>query len=319
MNSLNEGSATVVETMIADAERLGLGVHRLECGTTWIDCGIEVSGSFEAGRLYALACLGGEGDLAFSEFDLQGSPWPALSLTLSSPLKSCMGCQYAGWEVKYASEGKSRRALGSGPARMLGSSEALLDRLNLRERSSRAVLALETRKKPGDELALAVAERCSVVPEELFLLAAPTASLVGSVQIAARIVETGIHKMIEEGLPVGGLLSAWGRCPLPPVAADDLTAMGRTNDAVLYGGTAWYAFGGDDALLASLSDRLVSASSGDYGRPFLEIFQAGGGDFYKIDPALFSPAEVFVNSVATGRTFHAGRRRDDLLARSWLG
>ena len=291
----------------------------MDCGSTWIDAGIERKGSFEAGRLYSLACLGGLGDLGFTSVDLDGASWPALNLTLSSPLRPCMGCQYAGWEVKVKKEGgKSWRAMGSGPARMLGSSEPLLNRLGLGESAPRAVLALETRKRPTDDVALAIAERCSVAPGELFLLVAPTASLVGSVQIAARMIETGIHKMIEVGLPVDGLLSAWGRCPVPPVASDDLTAMGRTNDAVLYGGTAWYAFDGDDEALASVAESLVSASSADYGRPFMEIFEACDGDFYKIDPMLFSPAEVLVNNVRSGRTFRAGRCRGDILARSWF-
>lgn len=240
-------------------------------------------------------------------------------MTLPHPVKLCIGCQYAGWEVKVVEEeDKTWRAMGSGPARMLGSSEPVLDRLQLRERSRRAVIALETRAFPDDSVAEFLAERCSISPGGLSMLVAPTASVVGSVQIAARMVETGIHKMIELGLPVDAVLTASGTCPVAPVAADDLTAMGRTNDAVLYGGTAWYALRGDDEAIAAVAERLVSSCSVDYGRPFLEIFQEYDRDFYKIDPMLFSPAEVFVNNVLSGRTFHVGKTRGDLLARSWF-
>jgi methenyltetrahydromethanopterin cyclohydrolase len=132
------------------------------------------------------------------------------------------------------------------------------------------------------------------------------------------MVETGIHKMIELGLPVDAIVTASGTCPVAPVAGDDLTAMGRTNDAVLYGGTAWYALRGEDETIGAVAEQLVSACSTDYGRPFLEIFEEYDRDFYKIDPMLFSPAEVFVNNLASGRTFHAGKTRGDLLARSWF-
>jgi len=318
MRSFNDRSADVVASMIDEAELLGLAVHRFGCGATWVDAGIAVEGSLEAGRLFAQACLGGVGELSFWKVDLEEARWPALAVTLPQPVKACIGCQYAGWEVKVKGEEKTWRAMGSGPARLLGSSEPILDRLGLREKASRAVIALETRKKPTEAVALALAERCSVGPEDLFLLVTPTASVVGSVQISARMVETGIHKMIELGLPVDAIVTASGTCPVAPVAGDDLTAMGRTNDAVLYGGTAWYALRGEDETIGAVAEQLVSACSTDYGRPFLEIFEEYDRDFYKIDPMLFSPAEVFVNNLASGRTFHAGKTRGDLLARSWF-
>lgn len=316
--SCNERSAEIARAMAADAEVLNVEAHRLENGATWIDAGIRVEGSLEAGRLYALACLGGLGTLGFWTVDLDGARWPALSVTVPRPVRACMGCQYAGWAIKVERESGSYRAMGSGPARMLGSSEPLLDRLGARERAETAVLALETRKVPDEGVAAWVAERCGVAPEGVILMTAPTASLAGSVQIAARMVETGIHKMVELGLPVEAILSASGTCPIPPVAGDDRTAMGRTNDAVLYGGTAWYALRGEDDRIAELSERLASSCSPDYGRPFLEIFERYDRDFYRMDPLLFSPAEVFVNNLNSGRTFHAGRFRGDILRAAWL-
>jgi methenyltetrahydromethanopterin cyclohydrolase len=140
----------------------------------------------------------------------------------------------------------------------------------------------------------------------LSIVVAPTASLVGSVQIAARIVETGLHKLHELGFDIGSVRSGFGSCPLAPVAADDLAALYRTNDAVLYGGRAWYTVQADDARVESVIERLPSSASPDYGVSFAELFQRYGGDFYKIDPLLFSPAEVSISNAASGRTFHAG-------------
>ena len=71
-----------------------------------------------------------------------------------------------------------------------------------------------------------------------------------------------------------------------------------------------------DEELASLARRLPASSSPEYGTPFYDIFKRYDGDFYKIDPMLFSPAEVWLTSAKSGRTFHAGRVDPDVLRAS---
>jgi methenyltetrahydromethanopterin cyclohydrolase len=63
-------------------------------------------------------------------------------------------------------------------------------------------------------------------------------------------------------------------------------------------------------------ERLPASTSPDYGTPFYEIFRRAGNDFYKIDRMLFSPAEVVVNNLASGRVFRAGRLAPDVLKAS---
>ena len=109
----------------------------------------------------------------------------------------------------------------------------------------------------------------------------------------------------------------FGWAPLPPVADDDLTAIGWTNDAILYGGRAILYVGGDDASLEEIGPRVPSCASPDYGRPFAEIFKCYGGDFYRIDPLLFSPAGVRFFNVDTGRSFGFGETAPDVLAESF--
>src|SRR5439155_676683 len=77
-------------------------------------------------------------------------------------------------------------------------------------------------------------------PSQLTFVVAPTASLAGGVQIVARILETGLHKMDTLGFDVNKIVSGIGTAPLPPVAKNDLRAIGRTNDCILYGGQARY-------------------------------------------------------------------------------
>jgi methenyltetrahydromethanopterin cyclohydrolase len=147
---------------------------------------------------------------------------------------------------------------------------------------------------------------------------APTASVAGGVQIAARILETGLHKMDTLGFDVKRIVSGMGTAPLPPVAKNDLRAIGRTNDCILYGGQARYVVRADDAELAELVPRIPAAASKDYGTPFYDIFKRYEGDFYKIDPLLFSPAEVWLTSLQSGKTYHAGRLNPGVLRASLL-
>jgi methenyltetrahydromethanopterin cyclohydrolase len=324
MISINERAVDIVQRMIADAEPLGLAVTRLSNGTTVVDAGVNVPGSLEAGRRFAEVCLGGLGEvrfcqLAFSETGfsgknpvssgpITGDVWlPAMTVSVSHPPVACMAAQYAGWALRVKSAQGKFFAMGSGPARALYASEPLFEQLGYRDQADVAVLALEGRTLPPEEAAEKVAEKCAVSQDRLYLLIAPTASLVGSVQVAARVVETGLHKMLEVGFDIGTVLSGLGTCPLAPIAEDDLHAIGRTNDAVLYGGRAWYTVRTDDAQIEEVIEHLPSSASRDYGTPFYELFQRYDGDFYQIDPLLFSPAEVSINNLSSGRTFRAGR------------
>ena len=152
-----------------------------------------------------------------------------------------------------------------------------------------------------------VAEKCGVGSDQVYLLVAPTASLAGSIQVAARVVETGLHKMHEVGFDINTILSGYGTCPLAAIAKKDMKAIGCTNDTVLYGGQAWYTVRTGDDAIAAVIDRLPSSASSDYGVSFYDLFKRYDGDFYKIDPLLFSPAQVSINNLTSGKSFRAGQ------------
>jgi methenyltetrahydromethanopterin cyclohydrolase len=192
----------------------------------------------------------------------------------------------------------------------------LFDKLGYEERADTGVLVLEGRTLPTDEVAAWVAEKARLQPAQLTFVVAPTASLAGGVQISARIVETGLHKMETLGFDVRRVISAVGTAPIPPVAKNDLKAIGRTNDCILYGGQARFTIRAGDDELKRLADQVPASASRDYGTPFYEIFQRYGGDFYKIDPLLFSPAEIWLTSTESGRTYHTGHLNPEVLAAS---
>ncbi|MCO6457103.1 MAG: methenyltetrahydromethanopterin cyclohydrolase, partial [Pirellulaceae bacterium] len=230
------------------------------------------------------------------------------------PVAACMAAQYAGWQIQ--AEPKFF-AMGSGPMRAAAGKEDLFDRIGFRERPAVAVGVLETSSLPPLSLADRLASDCGVAVERLTLLMAATSSLAGTVQVVARSVETALHKLHELGFDLAQVVSGWGTAPLPPVAENDLAAIGRTNDAVLYGGQVTLWVDADDDELVHLGPRVPSCSSPDYGRPFGVLFEQYERDFYRIDPLLFSPAVVTLINTRTGRTRRYGELRPDVLEQSF--
>jgi len=192
----------------------------------------------------------------------------------------------------------------------------LFEKLGYAESAEHGVLVLEGRTPPTEEVAAWVASKAGLAPGQLTFVIAPTASIAGGVQISARILETGLHKMETLGFDVRKVVSGIGTAPVAPVAKNDIRAIGRTNDCILYGGRARFTIRASDEELAALAEKVPASSSRDYGTPFYEIFQRYEGDFYKIDPLLFSPAEVWLTNATSGNTFRAGRVNPDVLVQS---
>ena len=313
--SLNDRARGLADRLAGDADALRIAVRTLPAGTRVIDCGSRVPGGLEAGRRFAEITMGGLGSVAFTPVVVEGRPLPGLTVVTDHPALACLASQYAGWQIKR----DDYFAMASGPGRALIRAEDLYDDLDVDERASAAVLCLETRDEPPDALAASVAERAGVAPSDLTLLYAPTASLAGGVQVAARIVETALHKLHEIEFDVRRVVSGFGTCPLPPVAKDDGAAIGRTNDAVLYGGQVELTVDAGDDELEGIVDRVPSSSSKDHGEPFGRVLEAADWDFYKIDPLLFSPGQIRLSSLASGRSFEAGRVNLEVLERSFWG
>lgn len=208
--------------------------------------------------------------------------------------------------------------MGSGPARALAlKPRSIYKKIGYKDESDVAVLVLETEREPPAEVTAYISEKCHVAPERLFLILVPTTSLAGSTQISGRTAETGVHKLVELGFDPKVVKGAWGCAPILPVHPDYVEAMGRTNDAILYGGVAYYVVDFvDDRNLEDLVEQSVSSASEQYGRSFAEIFREAEFDFYKIDPGLFAPALVTICNAKTGRTFTAGEINEDVLMRS---
>jgi methenyltetrahydromethanopterin cyclohydrolase len=312
---MNERAIALAQSGVAHADELRLGVSTLKNGALVIDAGIHTRGGYGAGLLLAELCMGGLGHVEFAPLVLGGEQWQGVHVWTDHPAVACMASQYAGWAI--SPEGYF--AMGSGPLRCRARVEKeLFADLGYAEDDERGVLVLEGRTLPTEAVAEWVARKAGIEPAGLTFAIAPTASLAGGVQVVARVIETGLHKMEAIGFDLSRVISAAGTAPIPPVAKSDMRAIGRTNDCVLYGGQARYLVDGADDELASLAARLPSSTSSDYGTPFYDIFKRYDNDFYKIDAMLFSPAEVFITSATSGRTFHGGRVNADVLRASLI-
>ena len=313
---MNERAWALADAGIARADDLRIVTSSLSCGARVVDAGIGAAGGLGAGLMLAELCMGGLGHVSFAPLAFAGESWPGVQVWTDHPAAACMASQYAGWAIN--PEGFF--AMGSGPLRSRARVETeLFEKLGYAEAATRGVLVLEGRHAPTDDVAAWVARKAGLMPDALTFAVAPTASLAGGVQIVARVVETGLHKMDVLGFDLRRVLSALGTAPLAPTAKNDMRAIGRTNDCILYGGQVRYTIQGEDDELAQLAERLPSSTSADYGTPFYEIFKRYDSDFYKIDPLLFSPAEVWLTSDTSGRTFHAGRVDTAVLRSSLFG
>jgi methenyltetrahydromethanopterin cyclohydrolase len=311
--SMNERAAALVDAMATDADALGIEVRTLDSGARLVDCGAQARGGMQAGLAFAAACMGALGRPDPVPVTVGDRTWPGVGIGVDQPAAACLAAQYAGWKLEH----EDFFAMASGPGRALARAEDLFEELAWREDAERAVLCLETRQEPPAAVVEKVAERCKVEPSAVTFLIAPTASVCGSVQISARVVETALHKLHELGVDPARVRHGWGCCPIAPVAKDDPTAIGRTNDAVLYGGTVHLWIEGPDDEIAELATKLPSCASEAFGTPFGELLKAADWNFYEIDPMLFSPAAATLTSLESGRAHHGGGLAPDVLERSF--
>ena len=311
--NLNEIAIRVAHELTHHAQRANVTVSVADGGATLVDCGVDAHGGLSTGCRLAEICMAGLADVRLGSGPEQVWRGPWVTVSTDQPIAACMASQYAGWPLNYG----KYFAMGSGPMRAARGREPLYDKIGYREQPSRVVGVLESSKLPGDDVCRDMARQCHVEPEQLLLFVARTASLAGTVQIVARSVETALHKLLELEFDLTRIVAGYGTAPLPPVAGDDLTGIGRTNDAVLYGALVTLWVRGDDDSLRAIGPRLPSLASLDYGRPFAEIFNHYERDFYRIDPLLFSPAEVHFVNIDSGRSHRFGQPAPQILQQSF--
>jgi methenyltetrahydromethanopterin cyclohydrolase len=312
--SVNRLAWKLLEELLERPDSYGVKIEKTRSGATIIDAGIKAKGGFEAGRLITEICMGGCGKAQITFRNYGEQELPSIFVYTDHPIIATLGSQYAGWQIKQG----TYFAIGSGPARALAlKPKKIFEEIKYEDSFNKAIVILETDRAPPEELIKRFSDDCRIAMKNLAMVLTPTGSVAGATQISGRIVETGIHKLRKIGLDPNVVLYACGCAPIPPIDSTFARAMARTNDALLYGGTAYYTVEYDDEKeLKKIIEKAPSSASKDYGKPFIEIFKEAHYDFYKIDPNLFAPAVLIVNNVKTGSLFRSGKTDNRILAAS---
>lgn len=310
---LNDQAYGICRSAIGHADVWRIGVHRLENGATVLDFGVNALGGILAGQNLARICMSDRVKITPHPANPTIGPWPMIQVATDDPVHACMASQYAGWPVTK----EKFFAMGSGPMRAKRGKEHVLKHLNLVDPSTHAVGVLECDTLPDASVCEAVAEECNTPVENLVLCVAPTRSIAGTVQVVARSVETAMHKLFELGFDLHSVVSGYGACPLPPPAPDFVQGIGRTNDAILYGGHVTLWVHSKDEIIQDIGPKIPSLASKDFGLPFAKTFKQYEYDFYKVDPGLFSPAMITIVNLHSGNSFRFGGLRPDILALSF--
>ncbi len=323
---MNELAKQIVDNIIQNKEIYNAEIINLDNGSTILDM---TKASWVGGKLVGEICMGGLGTVEFSSYNLDGHYIPSVNVYTSEPIISCMASQLAGWNVKLKKEvekeGQMKKkvifqSLGSGPARAKSKVEKIFEEFDYTDDSNCAVIVFETYKLPNEEVMGIVASKCRVDPNNTYAVCAPTTCLTGSIQVAARIVETGIHKLHEIKFPIDIINDGFGTTTIAPIAKDDLGAMGRTNDSISAAGLTYYTINVEKDKEEELFELLKKApanTSQSYGKPFLETFKAANYNFYDIDPGLFAPAKYTITNIKTGKSLTVGKVNHELLKQSY--
>ena len=309
MESLNRNAVELVDEALDFADELGVTPYELDSGATVLDFGVDARGGLEAGLLLAEIQTAGLATIQTRVDDVAGGVRPHVELTTDHPARALLCSQKAGWELAV----DDFEGLGSGPARALVGEEAEFAAVGYYDEFDLTVLSVEAAELPGEAVADHVADRANVSPSAVFLPTCATGSLAGSATTAARAAELAVFRLFELGYDPTAIRTVSGSAPVAPVAYDETAAMGRTNDALAYGGEVYLLVDDDDP---TVFENVPSTAAAEHGTPFEEIFADADYDFYDVDESVFAPAQVTVD-VVDGPTYVHGDTHEELLADSW--
>jgi methenyltetrahydromethanopterin cyclohydrolase len=312
--SVNKKAMKIVQELLNDPEFYKVNVEQLTSGSTIIDTGLEVAAGYMAGLKLTEIAIGGLGKASISVTSYNGLALPTVFVATDYPAVSLFGSQLAGWSIKVG----DFSAMGSGPARALAlKPKKVFEKIKYRDYYDQAVLLLETKVKPTDEVAIEISETCGVKPNNLYLILTTVNSLSGSVQVSGRVVETGLYRLDFLGIDPLKVTNGVGCAPIMPIHSSENVTLGREEDALIYGGVAYFTVEfDDDKELRNLVEAAPAANSKDYGKKSYERLKSINFDWSKLDPAFFTIGSISVHNIKSGKTHSAGSINQKMLKES---
>ena len=315
--SLNKAGVAIIKDAISRADEFQIRSWQASCGSTLVDMGLDCPGSWKAGQAFVEAGFGGMGKATYGKFEIGPHTLPSIDVWVDHPVLAVVASQAGCWEL---GEGELAE-IGSGPARAV----ALADRWSghgYRDtEATEVVVQIQTHRVPSDEVCLAVANACHLAPEQVYVVFAPTACLVGAIQVASRTVEQVMIKLFLRGFDIHCVKHGFGTAPVAPLTKDEVEMMGRANDALFYGATTvLYADAPDEVIAPIVEGLCFDVNAGEYfGLPFVSIFERFNHNWFAVPDLIDLPAKVIINSLQTGHSFVGGQINHSVLSRSYFG
>jgi methenyltetrahydromethanopterin cyclohydrolase len=317
MFSVNQKAVQIVkEKILPFSEELNVRVHVLKNGATVVDMGVNAGGGFKAAKYFIEATIGGLGEVVFGHYAIGEHKINSCEVFIDNPREATLASQFSGW--KLAGEGLDINPIGSGPARAIAKNDIFSQCVSYQDIHHEVVFGAQTTIMPDEAVAESVAEACKVKPENVYILAARTGSLVGGFQVCSRTVEATMWRLSRKGFDIETVISGSGFCPVPPQTLNELHGMDRVNTALLYGASVSYVVDWEDEKIAKIIKELPLSASTMYGTSFMKVFEEGDRDFYKVNKDVHTIARYTIANQRSGRTFSAGIIREDMMIKSFF-
>ncbi len=316
MISVNKESIKLVKKLLENEEVYKIKSTKIE-GATVIDCGVNVQGGWEAGRLFTNILFGGINKIEFGTFPYKINDIHYRSIIVSSdyPIIQQAGCNISGWELK---KGVFAPILAGPVLCVARKPKDWFEKYsNYEDTHNEAIITIESSKMITSEEVKDLLEATSVEPKNLYILIASSGSLVSSIQVSGRIIEQSLHRLKDEGFNIDTIIEAHGFAVIPPVVKDDLLAMGRLNDVLIYGGQATFTVNCEDREIEEVISKIPSINSSLYGKPFKYIYEENGCNFFNVPMNLYSPAKIVIINERTGKVFTQGNIDVEVLEKSF--
>ena len=318
MLSLSENTCRLIEERILPfLWELGCESHTLKNGARVIDMGVRAPGGYEAARLFTLVTLGALGDVSYGKMTVGKRELESVEVRLDRPHEAALSSQFSAWKIK-PSGVYNLPGFGSGPARAIAYRDGIARMWPYRDHFEKTALALQTAELPDESIADEVATACDIRPENVYLLAAKTGSLVGCVQIAARMAEVSLWGLGYFGFPLEKVKSFSGSAAVPPVIDDELIAMDRVNSSTLYGSVARYVVDCEDAEIEAVLPRMTFSGTVHNQKTFAELYDAAQRDIFLMDTDVHKVARIEMTNLKSGKTFTAGAVDAEMLQKSYF-
>jgi methenyltetrahydromethanopterin cyclohydrolase len=316
--SVNKNAFEILKVLTKNSDELGLKISKLKNGTTIVDAGIDAPGGLRAGIIISQLSFGGLSEVRLTEESYDDLALNSVYVATDLPHIAVLCSQYPLFgEDAVDVDGYS--PLVSGPLRaLMREPKEIFDLIKYKDNAKVGALILQTDEYPKDKYAEYVAKKGGISPRNLCLILMPTQCIARSVDVAARVIETSMWRLVQVlGYDFRKVKFMTGLAPFAPIYPDIWQRPGITPDDMDHF-CGHVSFGvvpakGDD--LDALVKNMVVESTAANGKPFFEILKEHDLSFHNIPREIYAVAKATIYDLSTGNMHRAGKMNVPLIKR----